>query len=183
MAQASAFLSENNRDCYKNLTNGYNDALLAGTICDFWNNFQLDDCMITQPAETLAYQTYWVHPDHLGSSSVITNSLGNSSNWYEYMPFGEMLMEQSNNEYNNAFKYNGKELDEATGLYYYGARYFDPKISVWLSVDPLAVYNPVMESEFYGDGQHNGGVYNSGNLNPYIYCYQNPVVYVDPNGK
>ncbi|WP_246566614.1 RHS repeat-associated core domain-containing protein [Kaistella soli] len=92
-------------------------------------------------------------------------------------------MEQSNTAYNNPFKYNGKELDEVTGLYYYGARYYDPKTSIWLSVDPLAVYNPVMETEFYGDGQHNGGVYNSGNLNPYIYTYQNPIVYVDPNGK
>ncbi|MBU8884067.1 RHS repeat-associated core domain-containing protein [Kaistella sp. DKR-2] len=92
-------------------------------------------------------------------------------------------MEQSNNEYNNPFKYNGKELDEATGLYYYGARYYDPKTSIWLSVDPLAVYNPVTETEFYGDGQHNGGVYNSRNLNPYIYTYQNPINYVDPNGK
>ena len=54
-------------------------------------------------------------------------------------------MEQSINEYNNPFKYNGKELDEATGLYYYGARYMDPKTSIWLSVDTLAVYNPVME--------------------------------------
>ena len=40
-----------------------------------------------------------------------------------------------------------------------------------------------METEFYGDGQHNGGVFYSGNLNPYIYTYQSPVVYVDPNGK
>ena len=122
-------------------------------------------------------------PDHSGSGSVITNQTGVTTNWYEYMPFGEMLMEQSNSEYNNPYKYNGKELDEATGLYYYGARYMDPKTSIWLSVDPLAVYNPVMESEFYGDGQHNGGVYYSGNLNPYIYTYQNPIKYIDPNGK
>ncbi len=92
-------------------------------------------------------------------------------------------MEQSNSEYNNPYKYNGKELDEATGLYYYGARYMDPKTSIWLSVDPLAIYSPVMEDQFYGDGEHNGGVYNAGNLNPYIYCYQNPIKWIDPNGK
>ena len=169
--------------CYKKLIAGYNAALLTGDFCEFWRNFQLDDCMIDQPIEQLDYQTYWVHPDHLGSSSVITNQSGTTTNWYEYMPFGEMLMEQSNNEYNNPFKYNGKELDEATGLYYYGARYMDPKTSIWLSVDPLAIYNPVFETEFYGDGQHNGGVFYSGNLNPYIYTYQNPILYVDPNGK
>ena len=50
-------------------------------------------------------------------------------------------------------------------------------------MDPLAVYDPVLQSQFYGDGEHNGGVYNQGNLNPYIYCYQNPIKYIDPNGK
>ncbi|UKB85046.1 RHS repeat-associated core domain-containing protein [Chryseobacterium sp. MEBOG06] len=93
------------------------------------------------------------------------------------------MLEQRTGVYNNPYKFNAKELDRETGLYYYGARYYNPRASIWYGVDPLAVYNPVMESEFYGDGQHNGGVYNSGNLNPYIYCYQNPIVYVDPNGK
>lgn len=41
----------------------------------------------------------------------------------------------------------------------------------------------IYNSEHYIDGEHNGGVYNSGNLNPYQYCYQNPIKYVDPNGK
>ncbi|WP_128331148.1 RHS repeat-associated core domain-containing protein [Apibacter sp. HY039] len=52
-------------------------------------------------------------------------------------------------------------MDEETGLYYYGARYYNPRESVWLSTDPLSGYNPVMEVEYYIDGQHNGGVYNS----------------------
>lgn len=51
-----------------------------------------------------------------------------------------------------------------------------------MNVDPLATHNPVFEKEFYFDGQHNGEVYNRGNLNPYIYCYQNPIKYVGPNG-
>lgn len=54
---------------------------------------------------------------------------------------------------------------------------------MWLSTDPLSGYNPVFEKEHYIDGQHNGGVFNSGNLNTYAYTYQNPVLYVDPNGK
>lgn len=54
---------------------------------------------------------------------------------------------------------------------------------MWLSTDPLSVYNPVMETEYYIDGQHNKGVYNSFNLNTFGYCYQNPVIYLDPNGK
>lgn len=79
--------------------------------------------------------------------------------------------------------FNGKELDEETGLYYYGARYYSPREQVWSSVDPLALYDPVKEVEHYIDGEHNGGVYYSSNLNVYGYTYQNPIRYVDPNGK
>ncbi|QII71317.1 hypothetical protein [Apibacter sp. B2966] len=68
-------------------------------------------------------------------------------------------------------------------MYYYGARYYNPRESIWLSADPLSGYNPNNETEHYIDGQHNGGVYNSFNLNTNIYCYHNPVKLVDPNGK
>ena len=68
-------------------------------------------------------------------------------------------------------------------MYYYGARYYNPRESIWLSADPLSGYNPNNETEHYIDGQHNGGVYNSFNLNTNIYCYQSPVKLVDPNGK
>ncbi|MDC8100598.1 hypothetical protein MTQ02_12015 [Chryseobacterium rhizosphaerae] len=68
-------------------------------------------------------------------------------------------------------------------MYYYGARYYNPRVSLWLNVDPLAEYNPFMNNQAYIDGEHNVGVYNSGNNNPYIYCYQNPINYTDPNGK
>lgn len=77
-------------------------------------------------------------------------------------------------EYENQYKFNAKELDVETKLYYYGARYYNPRLSVWYGVDPLAIWNPVMETEFYGDGQHNGGVYFWGNLNP----YQNPIKFI-----
>ena len=68
-------------------------------------------------------------------------------------------------------------------MYYYGARYYNPRESVWLSAYPLSGYNPNNETEHYIDGQHNGGVYNSFNLNTYGYCYQSPVKLVDSNGK
>ena len=67
-----------------------------------------------------------------------------------------------NNYYNSPFKFNGKELDEETGFYYYGARYYDPKVSVWMSTDPLAEKFP--------------------NFNPYNYVMQNPINLTDPSG-
>lgn len=60
------------------------------------------------------------------------------------------------NYYNTPYKFNGKELDEETGLYYYGARYYNPKTSIWLSVDEMAEKTP--------------------NGSPYTYVLNNPVV-------
>lgn len=60
------------------------------------------------------------------------------------------------------YKFNGKEKDEETGMYYYGARYYIPELSIWGSVDPLSDKYPSMS--------------------PFMYCAGNPVVLVDPNG-
>ena len=100
----------------------------------------------------------------------------------EYVPFGEVFVEERNNIWNTPYLFNAKEFYEETGLYYYGARYHDPRVSLWMSVDPISIYDP-LNSENYLDGEHNGGIYNSYNNNPYTYCYQNPFRYIDPNGK
>ncbi|MCZ8297691.1 RHS repeat-associated core domain-containing protein [Flavobacterium sp.] len=74
-----------------------------------------------------------------------------------------MAEQRGQHYYNSPYKFNGKELDEETGLYYYGARYYDPKVSIWLSVDPLAEKYP--------------------NVSPYVYCLNNPVRFIDPDGR
>jgi len=61
------------------------------------------------------------------------------------------------------YKFNAKEKDEETGLYYYGARYYSPELSIWLSVDPLADKYPSASS--------------------YMYCNGNPVILKDPDGR
>jgi RHS repeat-associated protein len=74
-----------------------------------------------------------------------------------------MAEQLPNTYYRTPFKFNGKELDEETGLYYYGARYYDPKISIWLSVDPHAHVMPF--------------------ASPYAYCLNNPINMIDPDGR
>ena len=68
------------------------------------------------------------------------------------------------------------ELDTETGLYYYGARYIDPKYSRWLSGD-LAI-----KDYMAGTSAGEGGIYNTVNFNVYHYGGNNPIKYVDSDG-
>ncbi|NAW50576.1 hypothetical protein GNY06_03975, partial [Elizabethkingia argentiflava] len=85
---------------------------------------------------------YWYHSDHLGSSSYITGLDGEVNQNIEYFPSGEVFVENHKNAYNTPYKFNAKELDDETGYYYYGARYYNPRVSLWLNVDPLAEKMP-----------------------------------------
>lgn len=73
------------------------------------------------------------------------------------------------------YLFTGKELDTETGLMYYGARYYDPRTSVWQSPDPIL--------NGYMDGKPNKGVFDSLNLSLYTYTRQNPIKFIDPDGK
>jgi len=80
-------------------------------------------------------------------------------------PWGENLENQFSKNYtsfSSRFRFNGKEWDEETGNFYYGARYYDPKISVWLSVDRYASFYP--------------------GLSPFSFSGNNPLMIVDANG-
>ena len=81
------------------------------------------------------------------------------------------------------------EMDEETGLYYYGARYLDPKYSRWLSGDPaLSDYIPKAPIDDEAKNHNEnlpgmGGVFNVVNLHLYHYAGNNPVKYTDPDGR
>jgi RHS repeat-associated protein len=119
------------------------------------NNFQEGD----------AYEKmqFYYHPDHLGSSSYITNLDGEVVQYIEYVPFGEVFIEERNNVWNTPYLFNAKEFDEETGLYYYGARYYDPRLSLWMSTDPMQEKYP----------QHTS----------YLFVGSNPVNAIDPDGN
>ncbi len=99
----------------------------------------------------------------LGSTSYVTDADGNIAQHVEYIPYGEVFVEERNNSFSTNYLFNAKELDNETGLYYYGARYLDPTGAMWLSVDPLF--------EKYAG------------MSPYNYCAGNPVKLVDPDGR
>ena len=89
---------------------------------------------------------FFYHPDHLGSSSFITNLDGEVVQHIEYVPFGEVFIEERNNVWNTPYLFNAKEFDEETGMYYYGARYYDPRLSLWMSTDPVEDKNITLSS-------------------------------------
>ncbi len=70
---------------------------------------------------------------------------------------------QRNTSWNAPYTFSGKEKDSETGYGYFGARYYDSGLSIWLSIDPMSDKYPSMS--------------------PYNYCANNPVILVDPDGR
>gem|GEM_PF-4288792 len=113
-----------------------------------------------QPAE---YQVFFYHSDHLGSSSFITDINGDATQHLQYLPFGEDFVHQQNTAaYYTPYTFSGKERDMETSLSYFGARYYEAGLSVWLSVDPMSDKAP--------------------GWTPYRYGFQNPMKFIDPTG-
>ena len=106
---------------------------------------------------------YFYHSDHLGSTSYITDANGEATQFVCYKPYGEALVDEHNTSYEQPWKFNGKELDSETGLYYYGARYYEPTLAMWYGEDALTEKYP--------------------NVGGYVYCVGNPVKLVDPDGN
>ena len=80
-----------------------------------------------------------------------------------FLPTGEVFKDERNSSYYHSdFLFSGKELDAETGNYYYGARYYAPRIGIWLSPDPMQLKYPHVSS--------------------YAYCMGNPVRLIAPFG-
>ena len=115
------------------------------------------------PNDTNREETFFYHSDYLGSTSYITDDKGNITQYDSYLPYGELLVDEHSSSEDMPYKFNGKEMDAETGLYYYGARYMNPVTSLWYGVDPL--------TEDYE------------NISSYLYCHANPLVMIDPTGE
>ena len=115
------------------------------------------------PNDTTREETFFYHSDHLGSTSYITDDKANITQYDAYLPYGELLVDEHSSSEDLPYKFNGKQFDEETGLYYYGARYMNPVASIWYGVDPLVEKYP--------------------SVCGYVYCMENPTELIDPNGK
>ena len=103
----------------------------------------------------------YYHPDHLGSTTLITNESGDVVEETFYLPYGEVV-EGGDSRYG----YTSKEKDTETGLNYYGARYYDSYLRHFTQPD-----------------QEIKDIYNPQDLNRYSYTRNNPYKYIDPTGE
>jgi len=83
--------------------------------------------------------------------------------YYPMRPPNSHIDQKTSTSWETPYKFSGKEKDSETGYSYFGARYYDSDLSVWLSVDPMASKYPSMSA--------------------YMYCAGNPVMLVDPDGR
>ena len=129
------------------------------------NNTASEAFYTAKAAPARETEQYFFHSDHLGSSSLITDINGETVQHLEYVPFGETFIDErrSADSWTTPYLFSGKERDVETGLLYVHARYQDSKYGVWYSVDPLAEKYP--------------------NWSSYVYTFNNPINYVDPDGK
>jgi RHS repeat-associated protein len=106
---------------------------------------------------------YYFHPDHLGSTSIITDRQGVATQFVAYLPSGASFVEEHSSTWESLYLFSGKELDASTSLYYFGARYYDPEASIWYGIDPLTERHP--------------------NIGGMVYCFDSPTKVIDPTGE
>jgi RHS repeat-associated protein len=107
----------------------------------------------------------YLHDSHQGSCTLETDESGNVITYEEYHPFGTSSYQATNAgilSSSKRYRYVGKERDEESGLYYYGARFYAPWLCRFMSCDPKAAQFP--------------------DQSPYNYCFNNPINLIDPDG-
>lgn len=103
----------------------------------------------------------FVHPDHLASTSYLTDDQGKVFEHVQYFPFGETRVQESKGRASE-YLFTSKELDQDTGLYYFGTRYYDPRTSVWISADPaLDKFLPTGDKDRDSNLPGSGGLFNT----------------------
>jgi RHS repeat-associated protein len=116
-------------------------------------------------------RVYYFHGDHLGSSNLITNADGEVYEHLEYFADGDLWIEQKVEQVDGGYRFSGKFFDDETGFYDFGQRFYDPKASLWLGIDPLFTDTP---GEAVGRPMVMG---------LYGYVNHSPIRFIDPDGR
>lgn len=119
--------------------------------------------------------TYYYVPDHLGSASIVTDASGAVVEESVFYPYGANRARTGT--FQSEYRFTGKELDDETGLHYFGARYYDSVTGRFVSVDPLYV-----DIGSLNRNQKNGFLQNPSEHNLFYYGFANPISFIDPNG-
>jgi RHS repeat-associated protein len=153
--------------------------------------------ILTKKARVAPDRQHWYyHPDHLGSTSMVTNETSALVDALHYFPFGEVWLEEVPASLPADYFFTAKEFDPETGFYDFGSRYLDPRFSKWMTADPalggflpsagkaVAYQSPALTNKWrgYPDLPGMGGAFQSKNLALYSYGHHNPGTLFDPNG-
>jgi len=122
----------------------------------------IDEPLAIEIPNATAFTPYYYHADGLGSITALTNANGSIVQRYEYDSFGNQTI-TTNGGIKQPFTFTAREYDTETGMYFYRARYYDPKVGRFVTRDPIS---------FAG-----------GDVNLYAYVGNNPVNLIDPDGQ
>jgi len=115
-----------------------------------------------QVAKMVGSTTTYLHEDHIGSIRFVSSATGSQVFSSNYVPYGPQYGASGTPD---EFLYAGKIYDGSTGLYYFGARYYDPTIGRFVTQD-----------------SYPGSRADPQSLNRYIYARDNPMKFIDPTG-
>ncbi|MEO0582462.1 MAG: RHS repeat-associated core domain-containing protein [Bacteroidota bacterium] len=109
-------------------------------------------------------QTYYYHQDALGSVKALTDGGQTVASLYDYAAFGSLKAQTGN--VMNPYTYTGREWDAQAGIYYYRTRYYDAEVG-----------------RFVGKDRFRGFIDEPKSRNFYTYTSNNPLSYIDPDGR
>jgi RHS repeat-associated protein len=143
----------------QNIILEYDQAGIITTRYTHWPN--IDEPLSIEITGATAFTPYYYHADGLGSITALSNATGNIVQRYEYDSFGNQTI-TTNGNIKQPFTFTGREYDTETGMYFYRARYYDPKAGRFVTKDPIG--------------------FKGGDVNLYAYVSNDPINRIDPRG-